>query len=429
MDKIGKLTTKSICYILLSIFIEFRFLNVLSSNITGICIAILMIYLYVFCDSNLEIIVIIIIANDALGTIFFGHISFQYLLFILLIYTLVFNRKLFIVNKKDILVDLLAVFSCLELYFVGFIEIKLVLFTILYYYAFVINIRLIPDKDIFINRFTFAMSLICTLIALHACITGGVIYNEYDATEAYYIRKGLLGVGIGDPNFSSLLICFGIISTFMHTRFNHIYIVVSVCILIRALIITMSTTGIIGVIFVFILLLFINKTLPKKIRNIVIVLCGFILIIILYNSLSTSVKIPAIDMYIERVVSKIDALTSGQWNMVTSGRSTLVDEYWYYIKNEDVMRLLFGFNTLNCAADHVPHNTYIDFILQFGIIGVIFFLVILLYRARTILHNKEQAEYRKVLIIYKLVFIFYLGTLSLYQGSLYALMMVVLFVL
>lgn len=429
MLKIGKEKTKSICLSILIFLIELRFLQCFSPTILGLSIAILMVYLYIFLDATIEVSLIIVVANDALGTILAGKISFQYLLLVLLLYTLLTNRKLLLISLKEMFIDLLIIFASSQLYFVGFIDLKTVLFTLLYYYAIKINYRYIEKKDVFIANFTFGMSFICMAIALHGCITGGVVYNEYDATQALYIRKGLLGVGIGDPNFSSMLICFGTIATIMNRKFHLIYKVIAVIIFLQALIITVSTTGIIAMILFFILLALINKKTPKKIRNILIILFGILFIFAIYNSLPTGIKIPEIDMYIERITSKFNAMLTGQWNEVTTGRSMLADDYWNYISNEGIIRLLFGFNVLNCAASRVPHNTYIDFILQFGIFGSTLYLGIALTKIKKILFERENLLYRKVVLIYKIIFLFYLGTLSLYQGNLFALMTMFLLVL
>ena len=429
MFKIGKVQTKYICFGLLIFLIELRFLEYFSPTILGLSIALLITYLYIFLNATLEVSLIIVVANDALGTILAGKISFQYLLLVLLIYTLINNRKFFVISLKELFIDLSVIFASTQLYFVGFVELKAVLFTLLYYYAIKINYRYIDKNEVFIERFTFAMSLICMAIALHACITGGVVYNEYDATQALYIRKGLLGVGIGDPNFSSMLICFGTISTVMNPEFHLLYKIIAVIIFIKALIITVSTTGIIGMVLFFILLALINKKIPKKIRNILIVLFVILILFSIYNSLPSSIKIPAIDMYIERITSKFNALLSGQWNEVTTGRSSLANDYWSYISNEGIIRLLFGFNVLNCAASRVPHNTYIDFILQFGILGSMLYMGITLFKIKKILCEKDHLLYRKVVLIYKIIFLFYLGTLSLYQGNLFALMTMFLLVL
>lgn len=429
MFKIGKEHTKYLCLSILTFSIELRFLNYFSPNILGLSIALLMVFLYVFLDATLEVSLIIVVANDALGTILAGKISFQYLLLVLLVFTVITNRNLFLISLKELFIDLSVIFASSQLYFVGFIDLKAVLFTLLYYYAIKINYRYINNKDVFIENFTFAMSVICMAIALHGCITGGVVYNEYDATQALYIRKGLLGVGIGDPNFSSMLICFGTIATIMNPTFHLIYKVIAFIIFIKALIITVSTTGIIAMILFFILLALINKKTPKKIRNMLMILFGILFLFAIYNSLPSSIKIPEIDIYIERITSKFNAMLTGQWNEVTTGRSMLADDYWNYISNEGIIRLLFGFNVLNCAASRVPHNTYIDFILQFGILGSTLYLGIALAKIKKILFEREHLLYRKVVLIYKIVFLFYLGTLSLYQGNLFALMTMFLLVL
>lgn len=428
-SNIGKSEKTQIAFWGLAIIIELTFLQLVPQSISGLIMTGLMVYLYVLCDASLEVAVIIIVANDALGTMLFGKGSFQYLLVFLLLLTVILNRRLLTLNGKDAIVDLLVLFASFELYFVGFVSLKDVLFTLLYYYAIVINKRYIENDELFINRLTFSFSVICVLISLHAAITGGVVYNEFDATKAYYIRKGLLGVGIGDPNYSSILICIGLVSTVLNKRFHLLYKLIAVFILLKALTITLSTSGIIAITVAVILILLINNNIPKKIKYITVAFFVLLIVISFYNSFPDPVKIPSVDKYIERILSKVDALMSGNWNTLTSKRSSISDTYWKYIEKEDLLHFLFGFNSLTCASDYVPHNTYIDFILQFGIIGSALYLYVLIKKFKNVIIEKSNLLYRKVVITLKVVFLLYMAALSIYQGSIFAIMMVILFVL
>ena len=117
--------------------------------------------------------------------------------------------------------------------------------------------------------------------------------------------------------------------------------------------------------------------------------------------------------------------------MVTTGRSRISSEYIDYIFNQQgVIKLMFGLNPLiRIPSGHVPHNTYLDFILQFGLLGsavLLWFIVRNLSKSFRPIVDKPS---NKPVLILKVLFLFYMFGLSLYEGCLTGIMIITLFAL
>lgn len=77
---------------------------------------------------------------------------------------------------------------------------------------------------------------------------------------------------------------------------------------------------------------------------------------------------------------------------LTTGRSELWSEYITYLINNPI-RFIFG-SGLSAApiGTHYPHNTYIDFMYFYGIIGTLLFVCVMLAACHTGRKNRKRAE-------------------------------------
>lgn len=418
--------TDAIIYLTLFILIESVFLNSSFQIVTGPILTVIFLYLYFCKKKSVLVTTFIIVANDALGTIFFGKISFQYLLLLFLAFELVTKSK---IRVRYFILAIIAVIMAVQPYFTSVTAFKSVIYSVVYIWTLITQYQKY-EKDEFIENLMFAGSIIVGLIALHAIISGGVVYIEAQHTEYYqeYQRRGILGAGIGDPNFSSLLLCTGIVCTVN----NHcmrwyeksaIYAITTV-----AMSVTLSASGILAFVLVNLLSVVVNRKLSKGLRRLVLLLLIGVGIFQIYLSLPEACHIADIDAYIEKMEIKYNAFVNGDFYSATTGRLDLADKYLHYINQEQTLgRQLFGGNSV-VELGIATHNTYLSWILQFGYLG---FIMLLLYACKRLLkiYLSEKNDIRRFSLIIKALYLFFIATLSVFDGSTFALMFFFLFVL
>ena len=431
MDSAAKRTDNTILLrIILFACIAAVFIYPSSSIVLGTVVAALLVFLYFARNDTVLVTVFIVVANDALGTMILGKVSFQYLLILFVLYEL-FAQKQIRVRIFAAVFLLLAIAA--QPLVTGIIGTKALIFTSLYIVSLALQFeKYKDDRELFISKFTEAFSIIVFLIALHAAITGGVVYKEVQNTQYHYEyqRTGVLGVGIGDPNFSSLLLCTGIACTVINKSFKLLLKLMFIAVMIFAMFGTASTSGFLALILISLLIVSINENATKTVKRILFIVLGFVVIYNIYILLPENYHISDLDFYIERFTSKIEALFVGNYHDVTSGRSDISDQYFNYINNEQsVWRMFLGGNSIMAEFDMAPHNTYIDFILQFGYVGLAVIVATVIHRVYKVYKTYEFANYRKLSIVLKFLYAFFAFTLSVYTGSTFAVMMFVFFIL
>lgn len=86
---------------------------------------------------------------------------------------------------------------------------------------------------------------------------------------------------------------------------------------------------------------------------------------------------------------------------LTTGRSVILSNYLTILSN-DVIALIFGYgfmysNYLHEETNHGAHNTYLDFILSWGIIGTAVLMYFVLFLIRLYLNNREDITQFKMI--------------------------------
>ena len=403
------------------VFFKIPYLNLFLCPIISVCL----VYLYIVQGEKLLALCFTTFANDALGTVF-NLVSVKYISILFLIYEL-FIVKQIRIKTKYLPVGIFGLYVILQPFISGLDDLNAVINVLLPLILILVVYQRYAAKEVFLEEFAYGTSVIVSLLALNACITGGYAVNDYSEVTGY-VRKGILGVGIGDPNFSCLILCTGITCIINCKSFSKLIKLVLSLIIIGAIAITLSTTGFVCLCIIFLLSLLLNNTLDKRIRNIVLILLAVLLISNLYLLLPSFLHVPTIDSYISRLSGKYLAYKIGDVGDFTTGRSDLSDMYWSFINNQTLLRKLIGGNYL-LQYSYFPHNTYIDFIIQFGYIGTLFIVIGMLLSLKNKFSYQSHNEYRKCTITLKILYAIFISTISVYHGTTFAVMIFILFVL
>ena len=183
-----EINVKLIAICFLSACVLLAFVKPDLSIVVGPVMALLMCYLF-FNDYSEVVTAIILVANDDLGTIIFGKISFPYLLLILVAVKLIQKKRF---TNSEMIFLIVSGFLIFELYFVGFLPFRSVIYSL----TFILSFLTIGREEKEWEKFFLGVGLIVVLISLHACITGGVEFYEVSLWDNGFIRKGILGVGV-----------------------------------------------------------------------------------------------------------------------------------------------------------------------------------------------------------------------------------------
>ena len=400
------------------------FINPSLQTITGPIMAICFTYLY-FNGYKAFVTSIIIVANDALRCIFFGSISFPYLLLLFLGLALLSNKHKIQIRISQMIAAVILVIMLVTLYHYSIIGIKNIIYTLTFICAGAQCVSETKERELFFK----GIAITVFLISLHTCVTGGVEFYELNEYSKAFLRKGILGVGIGDSNFSSLLLNIGIAITLFDTNFKWYLKTIMIACSVFSMTVTLSTSGLIGFLLVLGCFVFIKRdSIPKKIWNALFIIFFILIIINVYMAMPDSMRNETIDAYIARMQEKFFLLNLGNMTEFTSSRSELLSIALQYIFSEQgIVGLLFGFNSLFAGnGELVPHNTYVDLLLQIGLIGTAASLAYILRGVVTAWRSQQRS---RTDVMVKIVFLYYFFNLSLFHGSMFALAYIVLVIL
>ncbi len=389
------------------------FLNPNLSLFLGPVIAAGFVWLY-FGGYKEFVVAAILVANDALGTIIAGSLSFQYLLLGLVFLDIVMKKSW----RYSVLAFLMVACVLLgELLAVAFINMRQVLFSAAYILGFVC---LSWDEDS-ADAFFRSVAVIVCVIAIHTCITGGVEFYQHDSTSTDFERKGILGVGIGDANYSGYLLNIGLVCLWCDKKAKLWIKCLASLPVLYAMSVTLSTSTLMSLLLIILLGLYLGRKKSKALSRILVVCLVLIVAFQLYTNLPKEMRLEQIDAYIMRMEEKLNAYKVGDMSTATTGRSDISAQYWQYIFSQPVLKMLFGGNSLDIiSSKHVPHNTYIGLMLQIGLLGTLCFLYGIGVRfLKSFLKIKENPNAKR-LVLLKVLSLFVAVNLSLYEGSLWA---------
>ncbi len=390
-----------------------------------ILLAICLLYLYIIKKEKILVFCFLLLANDALGQIFYT-VSVKYLYFVFLLYELIVEKGIKI-NKRVIPIGVIGLYIIFQPFISGLDDANMLINTLFPMLLLLILYQRYTDKELFLEEFTFGVSVIVSLLALHACLTGGYAVKDYSDVTGY-VRKGILGVGIGDSNFSCLILCSGITCILNCRVFSKWIKLLLSLIICGAIALTLSTTGLLCLCIILILSGLINKNLSKRAQ--VIILIVFLILVLpgIYSFLPSSMHLSSVDAYINRIQDKYLSLQAKDYYHLSTGRASLGEIYWKYIMNLDILRKLFGGNYL-MQYSYFPHNSYIDFIVQFGFVGCGLLVLGMISSLIKKFQYSKHNEYRRCSITLKILYMIFTASISVYHGTTFVMMLFVLFIL
>jgi len=411
-QKNNMLTVNVIAVIFMFALAFARFMSPGIDAVIGPILTVLMLFL-AFSGYAEMVIALIIVANDALGTMLFGSLSFPYLLILIVLLKLLMRRSLTV--DSFVVISLILI---VDAFVAGDVDTRHVLYSVL----FILALSIIDEKRNGIKLFYRGVAISVFIIALHACLTGGVEFVDVEKME--YARKGILGVGIGDPNYSAYLLIVGMVCTWFDSSFNRIVKIIFSAVMVYALTVTASISGIIALCITVVGSLYVNnKNKFKFLIVTTIVIAVVALAFFVYIDLPQEQHNKLLDTYVERITEKIAVFESGDLNKATTGRVNHLSFYLdYIINNQSISAFLFGGNSM-FVSGRVAHNTFIGIVLQIGFVGFLAFILVILIRLfeslRTIKYS-INAKRASVLVLLSIIMSF---SLSFYQGGLWALYM------
>ena len=403
------------------------------SNVCGPILTIIFTLLY-FLGHQEFVFAAIITANDALGTMFMGKLSFQYLLLVLAILKILQDIAL---SKRRWVFLFVSAYFLIQLLLVESISNKGFVNTLSYTVAIVAMCIDADDKTI--SRFFESVAIIIVLISIHAILTGGVEYyefNEYkDSTSEHFLRRGILSAGSSNPNQSAFLLNIGIIAIWHFASCNFIIKLLCTIPVLYAFILTNSLSGLLALTLITTLSILMKQNRDSKRGKHIFIACIVILVLIVllnaYANLPSALRIEQLDHYIERIENRIDFVKIGDWQHATTNRSDLAAKYIRYVfLGQSAFGMLFGGNPMIVpnVSSAVPHNTYVSLLLQVGVLGTLIFLVAV-FKRMLYVWKQQDMPYRKGRLLMKILCLFVSFGMSLYSSSLWSFWMMGLLLL
>jgi len=367
--------------------------------------------------SSFELLIFpLLFLDDTIGTYVAGRFTLIWFYFMLFIFKQLYGNRqngLKITVKRS---SLIALLMCIYFVDFGFFEHGIVYIKIL----FVTICSIVNGNKLYNNaeqfkrlQFMIICSTIITAISLVLGI-GGEIEN--------YDRK--IGFGFTDPNYSASVCCVGL-GTCLYikskgTKSTFLIIALSI-VYILAIVMTASLSGIAISLAILLSKVIFTRGLKKKQK----LVCGIGVVAIL----GVSVLVPWLGLdYFNSVVSRIGDLHSSQLtaNYLTTGRTSIAEQYLAYFSQQNIIGVLFGGNVLQCDDMYmkigiraVTHNAYIDHLLVFGLIGSAVMAV--LYAIRIRLYSAYQKHtldgYGLMMITIKLSLLAFGASLAYLEAS------------
>ncbi len=123
-----------------------------------------------------------------------------------------------------------------------------------------------------------------------------------------------------------------------------------------------------------------------------------------------------------RIEEKLDESESGDYDFLTSGRTSLVKRHWEYYTKQPLLKQIFGMNAASALKTELgslrvaAHNDYIDLLLNVGLVGTFIMLGFFFLNLRAAFQTyRQEGDTRAMCIVMcKLVWMAYAFTLTMY---------------
>lgn len=370
--------------------------------------------------------------NSSLGTVIGGSISFPFFAMALLVARAILNSEGMVLHgdKRWTLGIVIAVLYFIHYFF--FQASNSSLFNTIYMTICMMWAVMAADKQPEgMQNIYGSMALASVLSGVHCLLFGGVLY--YEATSALKVaRMGVIGAGAGDPVFSGMYLLIGF-SILLCNKQMYMWVrLILMTVLLAACIMTVSTTVIIGLLLIVMLYQLINGSLKGGVAKIFIFLIFVGLLLTVYMGLPQDARNEQLDAFLDKTIVKFEQFASGDFALATTNRSSLASLYLNFYNRQDGLSYFFGGNRIPITeitfSNLVSHNTYIDLLLRFGLVGTLLLLCLIGKRCFASYHEMRASK-KYELFTLKMLFIFYSYSLSIYYGPFFALWFVFLILL
>lgn len=225
-----------------------------------------------------------------------------------------------------------------------------------------------------------------------------------------------------DPNYLTFFCYLAIISLLTLKLFNKRVRWIMICSFQICILSTLSITGIVCGVIIWMVYLVLSQKLSLKI--LFIIPCLYLCIMWGYNYGIQHQDAPILGDLAFRLSEKVAFLNSGDIVGITTGRSSFSKMHLQYFWNQNLGRIVFGGNLANTKIMQVgdmrfaAHNEYVDILLNIGLFGALIYFscvirkVVQLYRLRQT--DPSKFDYCNCLIMVKVVWFLYAMTLTMF---------------
>ena len=418
------------------------FVNVLltsSTSVFGNIVFLLMVYI-TFRGGLIYCLPVVLIINDGLGTAIMGQLSFYWVALALIILDLLITRwknQLAAVKQSMLFFFVGILYSLHTLVFQYDMELRTPLNILVFIVMLVYIYNKIEIKSVDLKIIIDLLGVSCVIVALHMVITGGINYTTYSYEEALQwsrtSRYGIIGVGVGDPNFSGLRLIFGFV-TVLHTKWPKWIKFVCAAIFLYCIVKTVSITAIIVLIIITSLIIILQANPSKVIKALFLLLIAASIGFIILSTVPLGSVSEQVELFKYRIEATLKAVIENNYDSASSNRSSHFVEYMNYLSDtsRSPLNILFGCEHIPPADfDSFSHNTFIDWLVRFGYVGFILLMIVSIRKLGTHYRvwKKAPSETNKYLLLIKVLYFIYSFTLSIYNGADVALHLMIMLII
>lgn len=165
-----------------------------------------------------------------------------------------------------------------------------------------------------------------------------------------------------------------------------------------------------------------NKTASRLIASflILIVFVSFVSFLPAISELAISSNISAISAIGQRLSGMVSDLLVGDYNGFSSGRLVLSSRYMNAFSNYNIIEMVVGnagnIGTLETVLGHASHNSYIDILISYGLLGIVLFI---LYAINIFYSYIKNNEWKSLAVAILFLIVAYSRTMSISNLCLY----------
>ena len=322
---------------------------------------------------------LMLIANDALGTVIAGKLSFPLMYFVLMILRFLCKERKEI-SKRGLLRIVICLLLLVHLYIFQVQSIS-GLFSTFIYMMIVCNIA--ENAERIWEPMLLSAGIGCFILAGQLLFFGGVAYVELETqvtslSSLTRIRYGMVGTGVGDPNYSGLKLLLGCICIY-YSKINNFLRRGMLVIMALAIVKTVSITTVSILVIVICIGTLLHKGVCSKVKWAILVLLLFGTGICILVSTPIEYLPSDLQTLLSRLYEKISQFSVGNIDGLTTGRSYRALSNLDYALSRNGISWFLGGEALPPEGLLLSHNTYIDLLIRFGLIGFLCIALRILY--------------------------------------------------